>query len=114
MNALQILSIFILVIGLAGAGAGYFWKSRGDTVIQLQGKEIEYWKGQASIEKSEREKTDVENATLKEQNKKLAELAQGSPQLINLTKAIRSLVTQNKNLVTQVTRIAENGTAQNN
>lgn len=83
MDALQLFSIVLGVTGLVGGGAGYFWKNRGETIIQLQAKEIEYWKDKTSQEASDKDKALVENQTLRQQNADI---------LGNLGKSIREAV----------------------
>lgn len=68
-----------------GGGAGYFWKNRGETIIQLQAKEIEYWKDRATYEASDKDKALVENKALRQQNADL---------IGNLGKAIKEAVRQ--------------------
>lgn len=83
MDAVQLFSIVLGVTGLVGGGAGYFWKNRGETIIQLQAKEIEYWKDRATNEASDKDKALVENKALKQQNSDL---------IGNLGKAIKEAV----------------------
>lgn len=71
MDAIQLLSIVLGVAGLVGGGAGYFWKNRGETIIQLQAKEIDYWKNKAANEAADKDKALIEMAAVKKQNQDL-------------------------------------------
>lgn len=81
------------IIGLAGGAVGYFGKARGDSIIKYQANEISLRDG--TITRQDRDNTALlsENKILKDQNTRLAELAQGSPQLTTLTTAIETLTT---------------------
>lgn len=96
MNVLSILATILGLISIAGGAAGYFKASKGRTVIDLQGAEIDSLR---------RTNTDLEKAvaqlrgegiakdkTIEEQLKRitdLRELGQGSPQLKKLTAAVK-------------------------
>lgn len=92
MDGLQLLTIIFGVAGMAGGAAGWFAKSRGDTIIELQGKEIAYWKDHSA----ELEKTNTalltERDALTRENNRLWEKAQGSDQLAKLAQQIKRLV----------------------
>jgi FtsZ-binding cell division protein ZapB len=92
MNGVQIFSIILGFAGLAGGATGYFAKSRGDTIISLQGKEIAYWKDKATELEKVNTALAAERDTLKRENNKLWSKAQGSTQLTKLTKEIANLV----------------------
>lgn len=97
MEGVSLLATILGIVGFAGGAAGYFAKSRGDTIISLQGKEIEYWKDRATQFEKDNAKLIVERDTLKQQNDKLWQRAQGVPQLKELTAQIKELVVYIKN-----------------
>lgn len=90
-NTITLLAYALGIIGTVGGAVGYFGKSRGDTIIKYQANEIQLRDG--SIARLEKDKAALlaENTLLKDQNKKLSDLAQGSPQLKTLTNAIETL-----------------------
>lgn len=92
MDGLQIFSVIFGFAGLAGGATGFFAKSRGDTIIHLQGKEIAYWKDKATELEKINSAIASERDTLKRENAKLWSKAQGSSQLIKLTAEIKNLV----------------------
>lgn len=92
-SIIEILAYAVGIIGASGGVVGYFGKSRGDSIIKYQANEIQLRDG--TIARLEKEATSVltENKLLKEQNSKLWDKAQGSPQLKTLTKAVEALTT---------------------
>lgn len=81
----------IVIISALGGSVGYFAKSRGDSIIKYQALEIdELTRSTARLEKDNAALLS-ENKLLHEQNKKLGDLAQGSPQLKKLTQAVTAL-----------------------
>ncbi len=97
MDALSIFATVLGIAGIAGGASGYFAKSRGETIISLQGKEIEYWKDRATQLEKDLAATSADRDALKRENSRLIRLAQGSPKLVQLTKEIRDLVSYLKN-----------------
>lgn len=89
-------SLFATIFGLialAGGAAGYFKASRGDSIIKYQATEL-------ALRDETNKRLELDNATLRakcdsqaEQIEILKGLAQGSPQLVELTKQIKKLVT---------------------
>ena len=88
----------ITLISTLGGAAGYFGKSRGDSIIKYQANEIQL--RDATISRLNKEATakdeqikakDQQIAEIKDHNKYLQKLAQGSPQLVKLTKEIKRL-----------------------
>lgn len=92
MDFIQIFTTLLGIAGIAGGATGYFAKSRGDTIISLQAKEIEYYKNRTTQIEKDLQSLTVERDTFKQQNQTLTRLAQGSPQLKRLAKEIRDLV----------------------
>lgn len=93
MDILAIAGTVLGLVGLAGGAAGYFSKSRGESIIAYQAREIELRDGSISrLEKSEAALTAKVDSQA-EQIQTLTGLAQGSPQLVELTKEIKGLVT---------------------
>lgn len=75
-------------VGLAGGGAGYFKSQRGESIIRLQATEIDTLNGKTARLEKEAAAITAERDRYAEENGTLKQLAQGSPQLIELTKAI--------------------------
>lgn len=92
MDVLQIFATVIGIVGLAGGAVGYFAKGRGDSIIQYQARELQL--RDETINRLEKENISLakERDTLKEQNEKLWERAQGTPQLNKLASEIKRLV----------------------
>lgn len=97
MDTISILATVLGIAGIAGGASGYFAKSRGETIISLQGKEIEYWKDRATQLEKDGAALTADRDALKRENSRLIRLAQGSPQLVKLTKQIAELVSYLKN-----------------
>jgi hypothetical protein len=96
VDGVQIFSIILGIAGITGGATGYFAKSRGDTVISLQGKEIESLeRTNAQLEK-DKVALSVERDSLKIQNDGLILKIQGSPELAKIVKEIHSLTEQLK------------------
>lgn len=98
MDAVQLLATAIGLIGLAGGVTGYFAKGRGDSIIKYQANEIELRDGtiarlkEEGIAKDEQLKSkDLQIEQIQGHNKYLQRMAQGSPQLVKLTKEIKRL-----------------------
>ena len=91
MDVISLFTTAIGVAGFAGGVVGYFAKSRGDSIIQYQAKELEL--RDESIARLEKEKTALitERDSLKAENARLVRLAQGSPKLATLIKEVRAL-----------------------
>lgn len=92
MDTISILATVLGIAGIAGGASGYFAKSRGETIISLQGKEIEYWKDRATQLEKDNAAITANRDALKQENQRLVRLAQGSPQLAKLAKEIKDLV----------------------
>lgn len=99
MDVGAILPITISVVALAGGAVGYYGKARGDSIIKYQANEISLRDGTiARLEKDNaaiQARSDTLGGELKhfkERNQELIELAQGAPQLKNLTAAVEALV----------------------
>ena len=92
MDAIQIFTTICAIAGIAGGASGWFAKSRGDTIITLQGKEIEYWKDRATALEKDLTAATSQRDSLKGENERLWARAQGSAQLTKLAKEIKSLV----------------------
>lgn len=91
MNALQILSSVLGVLGLAGGSVAYFAKNRGDSIITYQSKEIELRDGTIARLEKDNSALTREVETLREANGVLKQLAQGTPELKKLTKEVSTL-----------------------
>lgn len=91
MNALQILSSVLGVLGLAGGSVAYFAKNRGDSIITYQSKEIELRDGTIARLEKDNSALTREVETLRESNDVLKQLAQGSPELSKLVKVVKTL-----------------------
>lgn len=96
-NALSIFATVLGIVGLSGGAVGYFAKGRGDSIIKYQAIEIQNRDGTISTIKDENTTLKAELLAkeealkqLKEHNNYLQKLAQGSPQLAKLTKAIEN------------------------
>ncbi len=108
-DILSIATTVLGLVGLSGGAAGYFAKSRGDSIIAYQAKELEL---------ADRENKRLENAnaalTAKsnsqaEQIETLTGLAQGSPQLAKLTDAINKQGEAFGKMASAFEKIAQNG-----
>lgn len=91
MNVFQLLTVLLGIAGMAGGAAGYFAKSRGDTIISLQGKEIEYWKDKATQLEKDFAAVQAERNSVKQLNVSLMDEARGNPQLAKLSKEVKIL-----------------------
>lgn len=88
MDVLSIFATAFGLLGFAGGAVGYFAKGRGDAVIDYQAKQLELYKDDNSrLEKALTSATTERDSLLRERQT-LKELAQGSPQLEKLTRAI--------------------------
>lgn len=96
MDGWHIFTIIFGAAGMAGGATGFFAKSRGDTIIELQGKEIAYWKDRATELEKVNTAVATERDSLKKENTRLWSKAQGSDQLAKLTAQIAELVRQIK------------------
>lgn len=96
----------ITIVGALGGSIGYFAKARGDSIIKYQA--IEITNRDQTIARIEKDNAALlsENNLLHEQNKKLSDLAQGSPQLKKLTDAIATLTRTVDTTVSKKTRKA--------
>lgn len=92
MNVITILTTAFGIIGFIGGAVGYFAKARGDSIISYQAKEITALQSYNRTLESEKLAAETERDSLKQQNKTLTGLAQGSPQLAELTEQIKKLV----------------------
>lgn len=90
-NTVTLFTTILVFIGLVGGGAAFFGKSRGDSIIKYQTNEITLRDGTITRLEKDVAALTSENKVLKDQNNKLGELAQGSPQLETLTKAVENL-----------------------
>ncbi len=86
-----LLAAGITIISTLGGAIGYFAKSRGDSIIKYQAIEITNRDGTITRLKEDSAALLAENRILKDQNTKLSDLAQGSPQLKTLAEAIKTL-----------------------
>lgn len=91
MNVTYLFTTAIGIIGIAGGIAGYFGKSRGDSIITYQATEISLRDSTIKRLEAEVVSLESENRLLREQNKTLKGLAQGSPELVKLTAEIKAL-----------------------
>lgn len=91
MNVETILATAITIIGLAGGAAGYFGKSRGDSIIKYQANEISLRDGTITRLEKDNSALLAENTLLKSHNEKLWSRAQGSPQLKTVNKTVGAL-----------------------
>ena len=93
MNDLLDIALTIFgIAGFAGGAVGYFAKGRADAVIALSAKENALLKDDnARLEKA-LAGSDAKVAQLEAENKRLWDKAQGSAQLVALTKEIKTLV----------------------
>lgn len=91
MQLLAIAGTILGLVGLAGGVVGYFAKSRGDSIIEYQAREISLRDGTiARLEKDNAALTSkVESQA--EQIVTLTGLAQGSPELVKLAGEIKTL-----------------------
>lgn len=96
-NALSIFATVLGIVGLSGGAVGYFAKGRGDSIIKYQAIEIQNRDGtiatlkdENTILKAEAAAKDEALKQLQNHNSYLQKLAQGSPQLAKLTKAIEN------------------------
>lgn len=79
------------LIGIVGGLVGFFAKGRSDAIIKAQAELIDVRDKQISDLKESNAAFASENKVLAQQNETLTGLAQGSPQLIALTKEIKDL-----------------------
>jgi hypothetical protein len=97
MQLLAIAGTILGLVGLAGGVVGYFAKSRGDSIIEYQAREISLRDGTiARLEKDNAALVAKSNSQA-EQIITLTGLAQGSPQLLKLTDEIKNLVREFRN-----------------
>lgn len=92
MQLFAIAGTILGLIGLAGGIVGYFAKSRGDSIIEYQAREITLRDG--TIARLEKDNAGL-NSKVESQAEQiviLTGLAQGSPQLIELTREVKNLV----------------------
>lgn len=93
MNLYDAIGVILAIFGLAGfagGAVGYFAKGRAEAVIALQAKENRLLKDDNTrLEKAVAALT-AENGRLKVENERLWEKAQGSPELVKLTEAVKS------------------------
>jgi len=96
-STVSYIGIIITIIAAFGGAAGYFKAARGDTIIKLQGTEIDSLRRtNADLEKTVATVTESCNAKdqtiaeLRKHNSYLQKLGQGSPQLKKLTSAIEA------------------------
>lgn len=92
MDVLPTISLIFGIIGFTGGAVGYFGKGRGDAIIKGQAELIDVRDRQLADKNSEIAALTAERDSLKEQNSTLKDLAQGSPQLVELTKQIKNLI----------------------
>lgn len=94
MDVAQFIAYAIAAVGFVSGLVGYYGKSRGDSIIRYQAKDVVALK--SLNETLEKEKTALiaERDGYKRENDTLKGLAQGSPQLIKLTTEISKLTTQ--------------------
>lgn len=92
MDILAIAGTILGLVGLAGGAAGYFSKSRGDSIIAYQAREIELRDGTIARLEKDNAALSAKSDSQTEQIETLKSLAQGSPQLIALTEEIKGLV----------------------
>lgn len=91
MQLLAIAGTILGLVGLAGGVVGYFAKSRGDSIIEYQAREISLRDGTiARLEKDNAALLAKSNSQA-EQIATLTGLAQGSPELVKLAGEIKSL-----------------------
>lgn len=88
MDVLQVFTVAVGVIGGLGGLVGFFSKSRFQAIIKLQTEEIDVLTKRLATEKIEKASALSERDAYKEHAARLAEMAQGSPQLIELAKEI--------------------------
>lgn len=90
-NVLNIALTIFGIAGFAGGAVGYFAKGRAEAVIELSAKENALLKDDNTrLEKALAEET-ARRTQLEAENTRLWEKAQGSDQLIALTKEIKGL-----------------------
>lgn len=80
-----------IAVGVGGL-AGFFTKGRNTAIIRAQATLIDTRDRELADKNKQITQLTTENTALKEYNEKLIGLAQGSPQLIELTKEIKNLV----------------------
>ena len=90
-GALSLFAIAFGLIGFVGGAVGYFAKGRADAIIKAQAELIDVRDRQITDLKEQNAGLCSENKVLAEQNETLKGLAQGSPQLVELTKQIKGL-----------------------
>lgn len=99
------MSIFTIIGGIsgiiviAGGVTAYFRRSVGDSLIAYQAKEIEVRDGTIARLEKENAAITAEKNRLKKENATLERLAQGSPQLANLTLAVQNNTEAINNLI---------------
>lgn len=85
---LAIIGGILSIAGIAGLAAGYFKSSRGDKIITYQAREIELRDGSIARLEKDLAAVSAERDSLKEQSILLKDLAQGSPELKKVAKAL--------------------------
>lgn len=90
-GSLSFLATAIGLVGVTGGLVGYFAKGRNDAIIKAQAELIDVRDKQISDLKQSNAALSSENKVLDQQNDTLTGLAQGSPQLVALTKEIKNL-----------------------
>lgn len=79
------------LIGIVGGLVGFFAKGRSDAIIKAQAELIDVRDKQISDLKQSNAALASESKILAQQNETLTGLAQGSPQLVALTREIKNL-----------------------
>jgi hypothetical protein len=92
MEILSIVGGIFGIVGLAGGVAGYFAKSKGDSIIAYQAREIELRDGSITRLEKDNAALTAKSDSQTEQIEVLKGLAQGSPQLVKLTGEIKNLI----------------------
>ncbi len=88
---LSLLAVAFGIIGFAGGAVGYFAKGRADAIIKAQAELIDTRDKQIADRDARLAASESKVTLLTEQNKTLTGLAQGSPQLLAMTKEIKAL-----------------------
>jgi hypothetical protein len=92
MDVWAVAGYIVGIISGLGALAAWFDRSRGRAVIELQKDTIDTFKEREVQLDKELAAKNAQLAASETQNKRLSELAQGSPQLVELTNQIKNLV----------------------
>jgi len=91
MNAITIIGFILAGVGGLAGFIGYYGKARGDSIIAYQAKDITALKSLNDTLESEKATLIAERDSYKRERDVLAELAQGSPQLVKLTQQVANL-----------------------